>query len=127
MSLIWYTSTNETNWTLMKSPTTYKLNFEDLDNDSYRSCTNGNLVRNVIKRRWVKISMSWSVLDEDDVSDICETVNVDEIYFRVKSPAWGGFIQFRGYVSKMEMELLEGLVGYSLSFNIVQSEGASFQ
>ena len=127
MSLIWYTSTNETNWTLMKSPTTYKLNFEDLDNDSYRSCTNGNLVRNVIKRRWVKISMSWSVLDEDDVSDICETVNVDEIYFRVKSPAWGGFIQFRGYVSKMEMELLEGMVGYSLSFNIVQSEGASFQ
>ena len=127
MSLIWYTSTNETNWTLMKSPTTYKLNFEDLDNDSYRSCTNGNLVRNVIKRRWVKISMSWSVLDEDDVSDICETVNVDEIYFRVKSPAWGGFIQFRGYVSKMEMDLLEGMVGYSLSFNIVQSEGASFQ
>jgi len=127
MSLIWYTSTNESNWTLMKSPTSYKINFEDLDNDSYRSCTNGNLVRNVIKRRWAKISMSWSVLDEEDVSDICETVNVDEIYFRVKSPAWGGFIQFRGYVSKMEMELLEGMVGYSLSFNIVQSEGASFQ
>ena len=127
MSLIWYTSTDESSWTLMKSPTSYKISFEDLDNDSYRSCTNGNLVRNVIKRRWAKISMSWSVLDEDDVSDICETVNVDEIYFRVKSPAWGGFIQFRGYVSKMEMELLEGMVGYSLSFNIVQSEGASFQ
>lgn len=127
MSLIWYTSTDGSNWTLMKSPTTYKLNWEDLDNDSYRSVTNGNLIRNVIRRRWVKLSLSWKVISESDVSTICQSVNRDNVYFKIKSPAWGDFLVFKGYVSKIESELLEGMVGYSLSFNIVQMEGANFQ
>lgn len=129
MSLIWYTSSDGSNWTLMKSPTTYKINWEDLDNDSYRSVTNGNLIRNVIKRRWAKISMSWSLLSNDEVSTICSSVNTDTVYFKVKAPAWGtgGFLVFKGYVSKIESELLEGVVGNSLSFNVIQSEGASWQ
>ena len=127
MSLIWYTSTDGENFTQMKSPSTYKINWEDLDNDSYRSVTNGNLIRNVIKRRWAKIGMSWKVLKESDVATICQSVNRDDVWFRVKSPAWEGFLTFKGYVSKIETELLEGMIGYSLSFNIVQMEGASFQ
>ncbi len=127
MSLIWYTSSDGSNWTLMKSPSSYKLNWEDLDNDSYRSVTNGNLIRNVIKRRWVKLALKWSVLQDTDVSTICSAVNTDTVYFKVKSPAWSDFLIFKGYVSKIESELLEGMIGYSLSFNIVQMEGASFQ
>lgn len=127
MSLIWYTSSDGSNWTLMKSPSSYKLNWEDLDNDSYRSVTNGNLIRNVIKRRWVKLALKWSVLQATDVSTICSAVNTDTVYFKVKSPAWSDFLIFKGYVSKIESELLEGMIGYSLSFNIVQMEGASFQ
>lgn len=129
MSLIWYTSTDNTNWTQMKSPSTYKLNWEDLDNDSYRSVTNGNLIRNVIKRRWVKLSLSWKYLKSSDVSTICSAVNKDTVYFKILTPAWGtqGYITFKGYVSKIEAELLDGMIGYTLSFNIIQSEGASFQ
>lgn len=127
MSIIWYTSTNGSNWTLMKSPTTYKLGFEDLDKDSYRSVMTGDLIRNVLKRRWVKLSMSWNVLSENEVSAICSAVNRDDVYFRVKSPAWGSFLTFKGYVSKIETELLEGMVGYSLNLNVVQMEGASHQ
>lgn len=129
MSLIWYTSTDNTNWTLMKSPSTYQINWEDLDVDSYRSVTTGNLIRNVLKRRWAKISMSWSVLKDSEVSQICQAVNKDTVYFKVKSPAWesNGFLTFKGYVSKIETELLEGVIGYGLSFNIVQMEGASWQ
>lgn len=123
MSLIWYV-----NGQLMPSPTTYKINFEDLDNDSYRSITNGNLIRNVIKRRWAKISMSWNVLNANDVNRIASAVNQDNVTFRCISPAFSnGYIVFGGYVSKMEVELLEGMVGYSMSFNIIQSEGASWQ
>ncbi len=123
MSLIWYV-----NGRRMPSPSTYKINWEDLDNDSYRSVTNGNLVRNVIKRRWAKVSLSWNVLDASDVNTICSSVNQDNTTFRVISPAFSnGFIEFEGYVSKMECELLEGMIGYSLSFNIVQSKGASWQ
>ena len=129
MSLIWYTSTDNSTWTQMKSPTSYKLNWEDLDNDSYRSVTNGNLIRNVIKRRWVKLAMSWNVLKASEVSTICSAVNKDTVYFKIMAPAWdtSGYITFKGYVSKIESELLEGMIGYSLSFNIIQMEGASFQ
>ena len=124
MSLIWYC-----NGALMPSPTNYKVSFEDLDNDSFRSVTTGNLVRNIIKRRWAKVSMSWNVLSAEQVDTIMSAVNQDSRTFRMRSPAFGSsnFISFGGYVSKMECELLEGMVGYSLSFNIVQSEGASWQ
>lgn len=123
MSMIWYCNGN-----LMPSPSTYKISWEDLDNDSYRSITNGNLIRNVIKRRWAKISLSWSLLPASKVNQILSQVNTDRPVFRVMSPAFSnGYISFVGYVSKMETELLEGMVGYSLSFNIVQSKGASWQ
>lgn len=128
MSLIWYTSTDANNWTLMKSPSTFKIDWEDLDNNSYRSVVNGNLIRDVIKRRWAKVGLSWNVLQEGDVNTILSAVNRDTVYFRVKSPAFGsGFISFKGYVSKMSVEMLEGMRGYTCSFNIVQSEGASWQ
>lgn len=128
MSLIWYTSTDANNWTLMKSPSTFKIDWEDLDNSSYRSVVNGNLIRDVIKRRWAKVGLSWNVLQEGDVNTILSAVNRDTVYFRVKSPAFGsGFISFKGYVSKMSVEMLEGMRGYTVSFNIVQSEGASWQ
>ena len=123
MSLIWQAD-NVT----MKSPTSYKINWEDLDNDSYRSVTNGNLIRNIIKRRWAKVSMSWNVLTALEVNTILTAVNKDNVTFTMKSPAFGsGTISFKGYVSKMETELLEGMVGYALSFNVVQMEGASWQ
>ena len=123
MSLIWYV-----NGSLMPSPSSYKINWEDLDNDSYRAVTNGNLIRNIIKRRWAKVSMSWNVIDETKVNQILSAVNADNRTFKMLSPAFGnGYIEFAGYVSKMECELLEGMVGYSLSFNVIQSEGASWQ
>ena len=123
MSLIWYANGN-----IMPSPTSYKINWEDLDSDSYRSVTNGNLIRNVVKRRWAKVSLAWNILSASEVNTICTAVNQDNVTFRVISPAFSnGYIEFEGYVSKMETELLEGMVGYSLSFNIVQSTGASWQ
>ncbi len=128
MSLIWYTSGDGNSWTLMKSPSTFKIDWEDLDNNSYRSVVNGNLIRDVIKRRWAKVGLAWNVLQENDVNTILSSVNRDTVYFKIKSPAFGsGFISFKGYVSKMSCEMLEGMRGYTVSFNIVQSEGASWQ
>ena len=39
-------------------PSTYSIDWEDLDLDSYRSVINGDLNRNVLKRRWAKIGLS---------------------------------------------------------------------
>lgn len=128
MSFIWYTSTDNSNWTLMKSPSTYKIDWEDLDNQSYRSVVTGNLVRDVIKRRWAKVSLSWNVLSDSDTNTILSSVNKDTVYFKFLSPAFGdGYITFEGYVSKMSAEKLQGMIGNTVSFNVVQSKGATWQ
>ena len=112
----------------MKSPSTYKIDWEDLDNDSYRSVIDGSLQRNVIARRWAKVGLSWKVLQESEVKTICESVNKETVYFKILSPTFNnGFLEFKGYVSKMSCELLEGMIGYALSFNVVQEKKESWQ
>ena len=137
-TLLWQTSANGTTWTDMKTPSEFKHSWEDLDHDSYRSVVNGNLIRNVIKRRWIKVSLSFNYLTADELNTIVTAVNTSKVYFKMKSPAFGNasitpsgasgkWLTFEGYVSKMEAELLQGQVGWSLSFNIIQSKGASWQ
>lgn len=128
--LIWYTSSDGTNWNLMKSPSTYDIDWEDLDNNSYRSVTNGNLNRDVINRKWVKLALSFKLLTDDEVKTIMNAVNQAELYVKCLSPAFGdGTVSFKAYVSKASSSYVQIRDGHmwSLSFNIVQSEVGSWQ
>ena len=127
--MIWQTSTNNVNWTDMKTPSTYKIDMEDLDLDSYRSVMTGNLIRTIIARRWFKVGLTWKFLSAIEVNTILGAVNKDGVWFRFKSPAFGtsGWVSFKGYVSKMSTEMLEGQIGWKLSFNVVQMDRSSFQ
>ena len=128
--LIWYTSSDGANWNLMKSPSTYDIDWEDLDNNSYRSVTNGNLNRDVINRKWVKLALSYKLLTDDEVKTIMNAVNQGELFVRCLSPVFGdGTVSFKAYVSKVSssyVQIRDGH-GWSLSFNIVQSEVGSWQ
>ena len=128
-TMLWQTSTDGSTWTDQKTPSTYKIDWEDLDLDSYRSVVTGNLIRNVIRRRWAKVSMSWRLLNYDQTQFLLSSVNQDTVYFRFKTPAFGTdrWITFIGYVSKMSAEMLEGQRGFAVSFNVIQKEGASWQ
>ena len=128
-TMLWQTSSDNSSWTDMLTPSTFKIDMEDLDVDSYRSVMTGNLVRNVIARRWFKVGMSWNLLNATQVQTILSAVNTDTVYFKFKSPAFGtsNWVSFKGYVSKMSTELQQGQVGWTLSFNVVQSERGSFQ
>ena len=133
MELIWYTSQDGSNWQAMKSPATYKIEWEDLDNESYRSVVTGDLIRDVIKRRWAKISVSWNAILDAEIKPILEAVNTSTLYVKCMSPAFGsGTISFKAYVSKMSCEMLKGTLyrgqpAYSLSFNIIQEKTATWQ
>lgn len=130
MSLIWQISTdNGTTWTNMPTPSTHEIDWEDLDNDSYRSVATGNLNRSIIARRWAKVGLSWKLLQESDVESICSSVNQDNVKFKFLSPAFGtnNYIEFYGYVSKMNAKELEGMIGWTLSFNVIQSKVAQWQ
>lgn len=128
-SFIWYTSTNGSNWTRRITPHKYKIEWEDLDKDSYRSVTTGDLFRNVIRRRWAKINLAFYDLTDSEASAIMEAVNREDVWFKFRSPAFGSgeFISFKGYVSKMSTETDFVDKGWNISFNVVQSEGADHQ
>lgn len=130
MNFVWFTSTNNSSWTGMMTPDKYKIDWEDLDKDSYRSAMTGDLYRNVIRRRWAKVGMTFKDLSEDECSAILEAVNQDTVYFRFLSPAFktSGYISFEGSVSKMSVEV-DDLVekGWTVSFNVVQAKGANWQ
>lgn len=123
-SLIWEARIGSSGtYQAMKSPSSYKIDWEDLDKNSYRSTINGNLFRHPLSKHWYKIAFSWNYLTASEVKTIVEKVNQDNLYIRCQSPAFGtnNQIVLQGYVSKISTEMLEGQIGYTLSFNFVES------
>lgn len=74
----------------LPTPSTYKLNYEDLDSDSYRSVITGSLIRNRINPRWIKIELSYRWVDDYMMNQIARMINTNsEIQVECKSPAFG--------------------------------------
>ena len=129
MSFVWQTSVDNSTWTNMLTPDDYKIDWEDLDKDSYRSVVNGDLIRNVLKRRWSKIALTFKGVSDSECQTLLSSVNRETVYFKMRSPAFGtnNFITFKGYVSKMSAKTDLLRKGWDVSFNIVQEKGASWQ
>lgn len=131
--LEWYTSLNGVYWEPMPSPSTYKIEWNDLDDKSYRSVVNGNLVRQVVNRRWAKISLNFNTIGSSDTDYMLRRVNRDVLYVKAISPAFtNGYLIFKAYVSKMSAELIKGTLwrndpSYNVSFNLIQSEVSEWQ
>lgn len=115
-------------YTDMKTPSTYKIDFEDLDNKSYRSISTGNLIDTVISIDWHKIGFSYKHLTESEVRTILQMVkNHNPIYIYAVSPLFNaGYIEAQFRCSKASVEMLEDHC-YSLSFNLVQKKKVSGQ
>lgn len=120
-------------YTTMKTPSSYKIDWEDLDSNSYRSITTGNLNRKIVSKKWFKGSFTFNYLTETEVEEIVNMINSYPLYVKIKSPLFGsnGILECQAYVSKvsanMQQNLETGAVWGSLSFNIVQSKKVSGQ
>lgn len=116
----------------MKTPSSYKIDYEDLDSNSYRSITNGDLIRSRLTSKWFKGSMSFNYITEAEAESILAMVNSYPLYVRIKSPMFGsnGVVEFQAYVSKVSLEMLknsDNAEWVNLSFNIVQSKSIGGQ
>lgn len=117
----------------MKTPSAYSIDWEDLDSNSYRSITTGNLTRNIIGKKWFKGSFSYNYLTQSELESILNVINAYPLYVRIKSPLFGtsGYLECEAYVSKVSVDMQQnkttGATWSSLSFNIVQSKKVSGQ
>lgn len=121
-------------YTTMKTPSSYKIDGEDLDKNSYRSITTGNINRPVILgKKWQKIQFGFNYLTEAEAENILSMINNYPLYVRLKSPMFGssGEIELQGYVSKFSINMQQnkstGATWGDLSFSFVQGKKVSGQ
>jgi len=121
-------------YTTMKTPSSYKIDGEDLDKNSYRSVTTGNLLRPVILgKKWQKIQFGFNYLTEAEAESVLSMINNYPLYIRLKSPIFGtnGVVEMEGYVSKFSIEMQRnnqtGAEWGNLLFNFVQGKKVSSQ
>ena len=132
--LLWQAkATSNGNYTTMKTPSSYKIDWEDLDSNSYRSITTGNLNRIRVSSKWLKASFTFNYLTENEAETILSMINNYPLYIKVKSPLFGtdGLFECQGYVSKVSVTMQQnqetGATWNSLSFNFVQSKKVASQ
>lgn len=132
--MLWQVKINGV-YTTLKTPSSYKINYEDLDSNSYRSITNGNLIRSRLTSKWFSGSFSFNYLNQGELSVILNAINQDPLYVKIKSPMFSnGVIEMECYVSKVSVEMLRNdktsntdAEWVNLSFNIIQSKVVSGQ
>ncbi len=73
-----------------KSPSTYKDNIEDTDNDSYTSATTGELIDNPIAVGMLKLEMSWDYCTEKEAEDLMQLTYKNPLIVTVKCPSVKG-------------------------------------
>jgi len=115
------------NYVTMKTPSSYKISWEDLDKNSYRSVTTGNLLRNIVSKKWFKGSFTFNYLTESEAETILSMINNYPLYIRVKSPLFSsnGVMECQAYVSQVSISMQQnkdtGATWAELTFNIIQS------
>lgn len=132
--MLWQAKAKSTdNYTTMKTPSSYKIDWEDLDSNSYRSVTTGNLNRKIVSKKWFKGSFTFNYLTEAEVEEIVKMINNYPLFVKMKSPLFGanGILECQAYVSKVSVNMQQnqetGATWSGLSFNIVQSKKVSGQ
>lgn len=128
--MLWRAKAKDGVYKDMKTPSSYKIDYEDIDSNSYRSVVNGNLIRQRLSSKWFKGSFSYNYITQDEANDILNMINNNPLYVQIKSPMFSndGIIEIECYVSKVSMEMQKNnpdandAEWVNLSFNIIQSK-----
>ena len=72
---------------VQKTPSTYKDNIEDTDNDSYTSIVDGSLIDNPIAVGMLKLEMSWDCLTEEEAEELLQLTYRNPLVATFKCPS----------------------------------------
>ena len=126
--LLWYTKNSPSDpYIQRKTCSKYKIDWEDLDNKSYRSIATGNLIDTVISKKWSKLQFDYNHLTEEEVNEIMAIINVNPIYVKAVNPFFSnGYIEAEFRCSRASCEMLADH-NFTLSFNLIQKKKVNGQ
>ena len=91
-----------------KSPSSFKLDIEDIDCDSYRSTVTASLIDKVLAKGLVKASFSYDLCSEEEAEKLMAETWKNPMNLDIKCPILGGKIlsaEFR--CSKRQCEMIK--------------------
>lgn len=115
---------------LMKSPSSYKDDIEDTDNDSYTDCETGELIDNPIAVGMIKASFSYDYLTEEEAEEILQETYKNPMNLTLKCPSVpGGMLSAPFRCSKRSSEMIQtdedeitSKSRWKVSFNVMQKK-----
>ena len=119
------------NGKLMKSPTTYEDEIEDVDKDSYSSIKDATLIDNPIAVGMLKCNMSWDLLDEKEAEELIQATYQNPMIVTIKVPSVpGGMLENAEFrVSKRKSKMHKtgqdedtSKSFWQVSFNLMQKK-----
>lgn len=119
----WYIKPNESGTYIKQlQPSTFEIELEDLDSDSYRSIVTGNLIDNPISMNWSKCKFEFENITTQQAQDLLQRVSKKDIYARIENPVYtGGFVEARFRCSKKALTKVKTSDDrWNVSFNLVQ-------
>ena len=126
--ILWQLKTSKAgSYETMPTPSSYKIDWEDLDNDSYREINEGNLIDSVISKSWSKLYFTYNYLTDSEIRNLLPKLKNNPLYIKAKNPIFGTeYAEMEMRCSKKSAEMLE-TGDYNLSFNLVQKKKVSGQ
>lgn len=130
--VLWQVKENN-EYVTMKTPSSFELDGEDLDSNSYRSVATGNLNRYIIGKKWQSAKFEFNYLTEAEAERICQVLNYYPMEVKFKSPMystdgmWEGLCYCSKWNISMQQNKSTGATWTNLSFTLVQSVRKSSQ
>ena len=123
--MLWKCKVNGT-YVDMPEPSSYDIDGEDVDTDTYRSVINHNIIRTNISYKWQKVQMMFRFKTEADAFDLISKVNVYPLTCKFRTPIMSTvdnndyWREMVGYISKIQLKMHDKELGYEVSFNFVE-------
>lgn len=119
MSLVIWQAKTGGSYSDMLPPTTYDIEYEDLDYNTYRSKATGNLIDTVISKKWSKLMFKYVNLTASQVDAMFDILDQNPIFIKAKNPRYGTEIEMQMRCSRVKVSMIENN-NYNLDFNLVQ-------
>ena len=127
-SVKWYIKPSASgSYVAMPQPSDFEIEVEDLDANSYRAITTGNLIDTVVSTNWSKCKFKFSAKTKAEVQDIIAKCSVNPIYAKIENPVWSsGYLEAQFRCSKKSISKCQTKdARYDLSLNLVQKNKIS--